>query len=401
MATSVTPEAPAAPQAPESFTNALNRVAAKTSIPAPPPVDTTVVQFQKNTTPAEPSLVPGSVPTAPATPPTDPTTPPVDAAPPETPVAETPPSDTTTPDPSGELALEDDGITLRAERNADGTFKTKLDPSIKLDLEFKDKESGETRKYTKTLPDILRLAKDGVALQPIVQQLKPKVEYYEKMLPQWKQDHEATQQQLQDQMALNRELLAAPPDVLEQRRQEYAQEMSPEKRLARLEAERRAEQETAHRTAQQQQLANRARAFHQEYIAPHIAEAVALLGDELVTGKLAMATAPLLVNGQMPPSAWPEYKQYVHGPFKDWVKSQAATRKTADDVAAKARAEADAAQKKAQAAINDTTRALAPVGRVAADTPPPLPKPKNTTEAIQRMLNRPLPTSAQSTATTG
>lgn len=380
------PAAPAAPTANLSVTEMMSKVASATKV-APDPVPPMVPDVRFTRDPA---------PVADAAPVADPAAPSAEA-----PVVEGAPVVEAATEPTGEIALEEDGITLRSERNADGTFKAKLDPTQKMDLEFKDKETGEIRRYTKTMPEILRLAKDGVALQPLVQKLKPEVEYFRENVPKWESEFKSLEQQLRDQVELNRELLTADDALVIQRREEYASEMSPQKRLERLEAERRAERDAATRSTEQRQRAAQARTFIETRIAPVIADAESKLGVDAVSGRIARATASLLdERGQIPPSAWPEVEQYINGPFKTWVATEAAKKnelETARAETAAAKKAADDAQRRAQALANESGRAMAPIGRAGAESAPQRPDPKssNPRDVLNRINNRPLPTTVQ------
>jgi hypothetical protein len=326
----------------------------------------------------------------------------------EVPAVETPVVDTNAqPSPvaigsEGEIKVDGDDITLRAERNADGTFKTQIDPSQKFDIEIKDPETGEPRKYTKSMPEILRMARDGVWGQKV----KDEVAYYRKEVPQWEAAHkqiveqaaqfkqaaDTLQQQLEAQMELNRALLTEPDEFVIQRREEYAHEMSPEQRLAKLEAQIREEREQANLTQRQQEQARQADAFIQTRLAPVLMKAEADLGGsdfarQLVAGQIALMTTPLLKNGQLPPEAWSKVEAYVQGPFQSWVQQTVAfqrTQQTDGDALRKAQANA-------QAAVNATGQLLRPVGSVNGSmAPAPAGPPKNMNDAISRIINRPL-----------
>lgn len=287
---------------------------------------------------------------------------------------------------TGEIIMEEDGIALRAERNADGTFKSKLDPSMKLDFEVKG-ENGETKKYTKSLPDILRMARDGIWGQ----QVRQEVTYYRENVPRWESHTTDLTAKLDAQMTLNRELLSADPETVNARRAEYQAEMSPEKQLERLRAEKLRETDAQRSREQQELVTHRAQSFIQTRLAPTIKNAEDSLGVEVVAGKLALATAPLLVNGVIPPDRWPVMEQYINGPFKVWVQAEAAKLKSTRDARALSEERTAAAQRKAQAAVNDAGRAMVPVGSPAPDTPPALPKATTIQEVKNRLIHRPLP----------
>lgn len=334
----------------------------------------------------------------------------VDDAPvaePQTPPAEGEPSaKPATPaesqtEPTGELVVDDGEVILRAERNADGTFKAQIDPSQKFDIQMKDPETGEMRTYTKNINEVLRMARDGVWGQKV----KDEVSYYRNEVPKWQQAHEqlaqkvqqyeqgvqTLQEQLDAQMALNRELLTADDEIVIRRREEFAHEMSPEQRLAKLEARLNQEREQLQMTQRQQEHARQADAFIQTRLAPVLAQAEQALGGNdiarrMVAGQVALETTPLLVNGQLPPSAWPKLEAYLRGPFQQWVQAVTATQRaqatSGDDVRK--------AQATAQVAVNTAGQLLRPVGNVAASNARPSAPPTSMKDAMDRIINRPL-----------
>lgn len=306
----------------------------------------------------------------------------------------------------GQIMVDGDDITLRAERNADGTFKTQIDPTQKFDIEMRDPETGEMRKYTKAIPEILRMARDGVWGQKV----KDEVSYYRNEVPKWEATHQqlasqlqtiqhqsqGLQEQLDAQMALNRELLTAPDEFVIQRREEFAHEMSPEQRLAKLEASLR-EREANFRSEQQRtQQAQQATSFIQTRLAPVLTQAETTLGNteyarQLVAGQISLATMPLLVNGQIPPSAWPQVEAYLQGPFQQWVQQTAAYQQNLQTSAASSQEQIRRAQANAQAAVNTAGQLLRPVGSsngTMASAPQGPPKSMN--DAMNRIINRPL-----------
>lgn len=320
-------------------------------------------------------------------------------------------------EPSGELLVDDGEIALAAQRNADGTFKTKLDPTEKIDLVFKseiDPTTGKPKVYSKTLPEIARMAKESITLQRTqgeltkkIATIEPEVTYYRENVQGWKANTESLQTQLDAQMALNRELLSAPDDAVIARREQYRAEMTPEKQLERLQAERTAERAEAAKTVEQQQREARkaqhekvATSFMSSRIAPALTAAEQIVSPEAVTGKVTMLTHDLVVNGVIPPASWPEMEARLTsptGPFQTWLKTESAKRTSESDTVRQAREAAEAEQRRAQAVVNETGRAIAPVGRVGTESAPAQPKATTVQGVIDRMVRRPLPDSLQRT----
>lgn len=404
-----TPPAPIAPAPVErTFNNVIAKVANQTGIPADPVVATPEVKIVREA-PKVPLADPVSAdaPPAAATPDSGASSSPgeASASPPAASDAKSDaPADTAATvaaeptEPTSELSLDDGTLILRAERNADGTFKTKFDPTAKLDFEIVDKGSGEKKAYSKTLPEIVRLAKDGVTLQAKVQAITPEVEYYRERVPQWQEQHETltrtvadVEQQLADMTALNRELLSAPDDVVIRHRDEFANANKPEARLARLEQSLEQERREREQRAASQDLAAKAQTFIQSKLAAAVKEARTVYDADAVMGRLARITQPLTVRGRIPPEQWPALEREIKGPFMQWVAEGRARKAAETKKAAELAASTRSAQTAAQIAVNGAGSATAPVGRAAPDQPPAPPKAKNAKEVIDRLVHRPLP----------
>lgn len=401
-----TPAAPAPVQ--RSFNATIAKVSGQTGIAADAPVaPPPTVAIVRNAAPTPDAPARADAPAG-TTPPVEAATPsvPSDALPadttPETAASAPPTAASETPsEPTGELSVDDGTLILRAERNADGTYKAKFDPNAKLDFEMVvNKDTGEKKQFSKTLPEIVRLARDGIALQQTQQAWKPEIEYYRNNIPKWKeaaatQQGELTtaRQQLADLRELTQILLTADDETVIQHRERYQQENSPQKQAER---ERSTIQQERQRL-ESERLAIKADTFINNRLASAIRSADGVLDPDTVMGMIARATQPLLnEHGQIPPERWGQVEQFINGPFAQRV----AAEKAKQDKAKAAQAAHDAATKRAQAvaqqAVNDTGRAAVPVGGAAPDRAPALPKPKNAREAIDRMVKRPLPSTVGS-----
>ena len=373
--TATTVAAPASVQL--NLNQAINKVSQQTGIAAAPVVEKPVVKIVKDApveagptdqvppvTIAEPSAAPSGQ---------DAATPLVEAT-----------------EPTSELVLDDGTVILRAERNADGTFKTKFDPSAKLEFEIiTDKKTGEKKSFSKTLPELTRLAKDGITLQQKVQTMVPEVDYYRKNVEVWAKTQAETttklttlQQQYADMEALNRELLSADDEVVIGHRERYKSEMSPEK-VAQREA-----QALREKIAQTEQTTRslQAQSFIQARLAPGMNEANAVLGKETVAG-IILTKFP----GQLPPERWPELESFVNGPLKERVAQvkQSQDKVKAEQVAREAATRT--AQATAQRAVNEAGRSTVPIGSASPDRAPAALPPKNVKDAMNKLINRPLP----------
>lgn len=373
--------APAPAQAPIiSVSDMITNVAAKTGIEATPVVPTPSVQIVRDA-PVMPLAEAGAGEAVPVV-----EAPAVEAAP----IAE----------PSGEIVVDDGEITLTAQRNADGTFKTKLDPNEKVDFTIKDKATGEVKTYSKSLPELARMAKDAIGMQQTVQAAKaiqPEVEYYRAEVPKWQQHVTSLQEQLEAQQALNRELLSAEDEIVIQRREQYKEEMSPAKQLERIRAEQKAQTDAAQRTAKQQQHAKIAQSFMQSRIAPALAAAESAgLSPYTVTGLVTTITNDLVVNGVIPPANWPEMERRINapdGPFQREVTAEAAKRTQESATVKAAREAAEAAQRSAQAVVNEQGRQMAPIGRSQGGEPQnsQSQKPQTVRNVLDKITQRPVP----------
>ena len=396
MATSVqpTPSPTAAPAVERNFSATIAKVSQQTGIPADPVAPKESVQIVNGNAPPE-TIAPGTPIEALLTP-TDKVPPPTVAEPSaalEAQPAATPLADG---EPTSELSLDDGTVILRAERNPDGTYKTKFDPNAKLEFEIVlDKKTGEKKSYSKTLPELTRLAKDGITLQQKVQVIQPEVDYYRKNVDTWaKAQAETTtkltalEQQYADMEALNRELLSAPDDVVIGHRERYASEMSPEK-VARREADAlRAEMERTRQTTQSLQ----AQSFIQARLAPALAEANAVLGEDTVAGIITRT-----FSGPIPPHEWNKVEQFVNGPLKERVAQEKGKQEQARAAEVAREATLRQTQANAQRAVNDAGRSTVPVGSASPDRAPTAPPAKNMREAMNKLINRPIPQSVAMT----
>ena len=300
--------------------------------------------------------------------------------------------------PTGVMSVDDpDGeVVMTAERNADGTFKTQIDPTQKFDLKVKDKQTGETKTYTKTIPELLRMAKDGLSAQKI----HDEVGYYRKNVNEWKDSHESltrtTEQlrnDLQQQMDLNRELLTADEALVVQRRDEFAKEMSPERELARLKEGLAKKERDAKTSAEEQRTAKMVTDFATARLAPAVNEAQTALGSRRAQEMLAFELLPFQVNGRVPPEKLYALEAHLNGPFLARVRAEAAAKSAPDPRIAEAELARRTAEQNAQRIANTVGRSISPVTSAAnagSDLTKPVPPPKNVNEAIERIINKPL-----------
>lgn len=283
-------------------------------------------------------------------------------------------------DPDGE-------VVLRARDPKTGQF-SEMDQTRTYELSMRDRTTGETKVYNKTLPEMMRLAKDGLAMQ----RQAPELAYYRKNVGQWQQQHADIAQQAEGYKALAEELLTADESIVIQRRDEYARHNTPEQRLARdradlerqrqelgLEQQRR---ETAARQAQASQFADVAR----QRLGPAIAEVERLVGQDVAAGKILREMGPFMVNGQIPPQHFPQLEAFITGPYLQWAKAEAAKQTNAQTELQKQQDELRQRQARAQASANSVGAATRPVGGMSGNASAPQGKPKNVNDAMDRII---------------
>jgi hypothetical protein len=277
-------------------------------------------------------------------------------------------------EPPAEAVIGEGGNRV-VVRTPDGKYAAA--PDVKLQFQVGDKI------YLKSPAELVRMARDGVAGQ----QFREEVKQYREAVPQLAQRLESMESELEAQRALNLELLTDESRYLA-RREEWDRLNSPEERLRRIEAEREYEFTTRRAQQEEAQRRNVILSYYTQEVKPVQDDLLAGFPEvslEAKMGRIALDTAPLLVNGIIPPERLPEYKAYLNGPFREWVQSEAAKRSQAET---QRRTQLDTERRKAQTVVQSVGRQLAPNGKAAPDAPPPRPKPRNREEAKQAILGR-------------
>jgi len=264
-------------------------------------------------------------------------------------------------------------------RSPDGKFAPA--PDVKLEFQVGDKV------YLKSPAELVRMAKDGVAGQHYYQE----AQQLRTQVPQLMQQYEAMQQELEAQRALNLEILNDETAYL-QRRDEWSVLNSPEERLRRYEAQRQQEmqqQQAAQEAAQRQQVVLQYYEHELKPVQDDILNNFPQVTLEAKLGRISIDTAPLMSNGVIPPHRLPEYKAYLAGPFREWVKHEAARVEQAQAAAAaQLKATIRQGQQRAQQVVQSVGKSLAPTGQRGPDVPKPAPKPRNREEAKMAIINR-------------
>lgn len=310
-----------------------------------------------------------------------------------TPAAETPAA--TTPDPTAPPALvseiksdEPEGeVVLRARDPKTGQFSD-MDQSRTYELSIRDKQTGETRVYNKTLPDLMRMAKDGIAMQ----KSRDELTYYRQAVPEWQQTHSTLQQENEGLRALATELLSGDEALVIQRRNEYAAEHTPDKVLARRQAQLDAREQSLREEAQRRTSAAQQERFAQTIqtvgarIAPIVQEVESLVGPEAAAGKLMRDTLALQVNGQIPPERFQQLEQYIQGPYREWAQAEAAKRSSLDTKRQHELAEAERVRREAQLNANRTGVATRPIGGSVGSTVPAKPAARGMQDVVNNII---------------
>lgn len=229
----------------------------------------------------------------------------------------------------------------------------------------------------KDLAGVARLAADGIAN---ARHANENHQYRTQVVPQFEQQVSTLQQQLEAQIALNREILSDEARYAA-RRQEFAELNSPEQRLARAEqALTERDRQDAQRAESQQHVA-----YYEANVLPALVSVLTdapTVTNEEVMGRIALETGNLLVGGVVPPEHYPQFAHYLRTTLAPWANELHAQRSQADTARREAEQQADAERRRvAQQTVNtDVGRALAPM---APATTVPI-TPGTTTQAPPR-----------------
>jgi hypothetical protein len=234
-------------------------------------------------------------------------------------------------------------------------------PDTLASQKFELQVGGKT--YVKDLAGFGRLAADGIAN---ARHATENNHLRTQVVPQMESQLGTLQQQLEAQIALNREILSD-ENRYAARRQEFSQLNSPEQRAQRAETalEERDRLDTE-RTQSQQHVA-----YYRDNVLPALTSvftASPTVTNEEVMGRIALETQHLLQNGVIPPANYPKFVDYLTKTLAPWASGLHGQRSQADTARKQAeeRAEADR-RRTTQAAQNaDVGRSLAPVAPAAA-----------------------------------
>lgn len=299
-----------------------------------------------------------------------------------------------------EIVIDDpDGHVTVRSREADGRY-TPMNQTQKHEIVIKDPTTGESKVYNKTLPELVRMAKDGIAMQ----RSRDELAYYRDNVPKWEQGHKAketevssTKRELENFKALTHALLTDPPQEVDARRQEYARQFTPEARAAQLERENAALRQRvltppANKPTVQQPTSTGPTQQQVQALAQSVGQDITaiqgMVGEERMTGRIFKEMGPLYVNGQIPPDQFPRFEQYVKGPLKAWAQAEAAKAGSTSAEAAKTLEDARQVQIRAQQAARNTGAATRPSPISSGSSQPSQKPPKNLSERIDRIVRK-------------
>jgi len=273
-------------------------------------------------------------------------------------------------------------------RNADGSFAET--PNVVVDFQI-----GEKVYKGKSLPDLVRMAYDGVAGQKAVVQAR---QLETEVIPRIQQEAQARiarlEAEYQAQLDLNAAILQdASGETWAKNHEKFAQAQSPEAVAERAQQEA---MQLRNQFAEQQAEQYRANTYA-TYIKPaldEVARECPDVSDTTKAGIIASITGDLLVQGRIPPERYPELVNRMQGPYVQAVRAEqkrvADARQATEAAIAKAKAEAAAELREAQKKQNALVAGMKPVGGVpGSQVAKPLPPPRSKAEALQRIIDRP------------
>ncbi len=327
-----------------------------------------------------------------------------------------------------EIAYDDpEGqVVLRARDPANGQFSD-MDSTRVYELSIKDPTTGAKKVYEKDLKGLMRLAQDGLNVQRANDELK----YYRENVGTWRKGHEglaqeitttkqeyegkvvAAKQEMEGWQTLAISLLTEPPEWVDQRRQAYHAQFTPENELARakqriaelesgkqISTQRPAAQPPAQQPVAQPSVSPAVVQGFVQSVGAEIAKGQELVGEEAAAGYFARLTAKLLVNGQLPPERFAEVERQMKGPFHEWAKAESAKRIAAATAQMSAQTQAELAkaretQTRAQLAARNLGTATRPNAVTTGTQTPQRAKPTNVRDMVDSIARR------QSSAQTG
>ena len=259
-------------------------------------------------------------------------------------------------------------------------------PAVKVEFQVGEKV------YTKGVPELVRMAIDGVAGQRAVAQAR---QFESEIIPRLQSEAQAVIAQvradLEAQIELNAAILADESgETWAKNHEKFAQARSPESVARRAQEEANAAR-AALAESQQTQYVQQIHATHIAPVFDRVAAECPDVSDHTKAGFVADLTKDLLVNGKIPPERFPELVRRVQGPYVELARAEQARHAESkiklDAEIAKARADAQAELRQAQAKQNALVAPIAPIGAVPGTIASgPRPQAKSRKEALERVM---------------
>ena len=271
-------------------------------------------------------------------------------------------------------------------RNEDGSFVET--PPVKVEFRVGEKV------YTKDVASLVRMAYDGVAGQKAVAQNK---QYEAEVIPRIQFEANQRIQQLQAdyeaQVALNAAILADETgETWAKNHEQFAKAQSPEAIALRAQQETESLRNSL-AEQQERQYRDNIYATHIQPALNQVAQECPDVSDHTKAGIIADLTKDLLVAGRIPPQRFPELAQRMQSQYVTAVRAEqqrfSQARQELDAAVAKAKADAAAELRAAQAKQNKLVAPLVPVGTTpTTGVSKPLPPARNAREVLERINNR-------------
>lgn len=249
-------------------------------------------------------------------------------------------------------------LKLRFKNETTGQYSNT--PPIPADHKIELEVGGKT--YVKDFAGVVRLAADGIANQ---RHASENSHIKTQVIPQYEQRLTSVQEQLEAQIALNREILSDEARYAA-RRQEWDALNSPEQRAER--AERALEERE--RQATEGEQSRQHTEYYNANVLPVLHDVLAhapTVSDEEVLGRIAMETSHMLVNGAVPPSRYPAFATYLRDQLGPWARAEHAKRSAANSTPTARHEDPQqlAEQRRRQAETRNVGTALAPAAASA------------------------------------
>lgn len=253
--------------------------------------------------------------------------------------------------------------------------------------DYKDLRLDEVVRMAQQAPMAEKHRQDAEQLKPIAEQAQQIAQQYQQLQAEFAQNNALYEQMLSH------------PELYQEAASQYQAQNSPDQRLARLQAESRA-QATQHQQQLQQLQLQQTTAAAKDFTATRIAPSIEALTTQYpqladdVMAKFHELTAPLMAPSPtggvwVPPNRLGELEASVLPALRAWADGKASKSAAMTQAATQAaQAQTRKAQTDAQQAKRQLARPLTPTGaKVTPDVPAP-PKIRTSSDAVEASLAR-------------